>query len=223
MGGGGFGWKGKAEPPGLVDQPSDYRTSVPVHRRNPRLARVQRGLLVYKERSPHEWESSSRFYFLVLSRPRRDNASFSLGLQETSICCVPFLVAGVSHRLRTNLSFTPSAPVYKPSVETHDTPPPTQYFLQLRHTLPTAPVPSTFVERLVPRSALSSPSTPCPPLTCLLLVLQKLHLFKPLTVGVCGGKLDLRILRGRPHSRHLSKSTPRYGDYRQKFETSIIV
>ena len=33
--------KGKAQAPGLVDQPSDYQISVPVHRRNPRLARVQ--------------------------------------------------------------------------------------------------------------------------------------------------------------------------------------
>ena len=78
----GFRWKGRAQPPDLVDQPSDSLTYVPVHRRNPRLARVQRGLLVYTEGSPHEWESSSsRFYCLVLSRSRHDNASFSLGLQ----------------------------------------------------------------------------------------------------------------------------------------------
>ena len=44
--GGGFGWKGRAQSPGLVDQLSDYLTSAPVHGRNPRLARVQRGLLV---------------------------------------------------------------------------------------------------------------------------------------------------------------------------------
>ena len=67
--------------PAWLIKTSDYLTSVPVHRRNPRLARVQRCLLVHTERSPHEWESSSRFYFLALSRPRHDNASFSLDLQ----------------------------------------------------------------------------------------------------------------------------------------------
>ena len=89
----------------LVDRPSDHRTSVPIHRRNSRLARVQRGLLVYTGRCPHEWESSSRFYFLVLSRPRHGNASFSPGLQQTSIFSVTFGGGGPSHRLRTDLSF----------------------------------------------------------------------------------------------------------------------
>ena len=32
--------------PGFVDQPSNYLTYVHVHRRNPGLARVQRGLLL---------------------------------------------------------------------------------------------------------------------------------------------------------------------------------
>ena len=41
-------------------------------------------------------EPSSRFYFLVLSRPRHDNPSFLLGLQYTSIFSVN-LVAGGRH------------------------------------------------------------------------------------------------------------------------------
>ena len=78
----------------MVDQSCEYLTSVPVHPRNPRFARVLRGVLVYTERSPHEWGSSSRFYLLALSRPRHDNASFSVGLQQTSICSVTLVVGG---------------------------------------------------------------------------------------------------------------------------------
>ena len=51
-----FGWKGTAQPRGLVDQPRNYLTHVHVHRRSPRLACAQRRLLVYTERSLNEWD-----------------------------------------------------------------------------------------------------------------------------------------------------------------------
>ena len=77
---------------------------------NPRFVRVQRGLLVYTERPPHEWESSSsRFYCLFQSRRRHDNASFSLTRSPINLNLFrDFVNGGPSHRLRTNLSNIPS-------------------------------------------------------------------------------------------------------------------
>ena len=87
----------------MVGQPSNYQTSVPVHHRNPRLARVQRGLLIYTERSPHEWEPSSRFYLLVYLDP--DTQRLILTRCRVNLDLFRcFSGGGPSHRLRTNLS-----------------------------------------------------------------------------------------------------------------------
>ena len=103
---GGFGWKGRAQPPSLVYLPSDYPISVPVHRRNPRLARVQRGLLGLHGTIPSRvGVVVLPFYCLVLSRPRYDKASFSLGLQINLDLFHYFGGWWASHRLRTKLSF----------------------------------------------------------------------------------------------------------------------
>ena len=69
--GSGFRWKEKAQPPGLVDHPSDYLTAVHARSsRNPGLARVQRGLLIYTERFLHTWGTPpTHFYVTSLFYP----------------------------------------------------------------------------------------------------------------------------------------------------------
>ena len=112
-----FGWKGTAQPPGVVVQPSDYLTSVPVQRTDPRLARVQRGLLVYTERSPHKRESvvlpfllpcyiqTATRQRLILTRSPRNPDLFRY-----------FGGGGQSHRMRTNLSFSALCRILKPRI-----------------------------------------------------------------------------------------------------------
>ena len=82
----------------MVDQPSDYQTPVPVHHRNPRLARVQHGLPIYTGRSPHEsrsLDSTSLFYL----DPDQKTPHFHLISHKP-----PFVPLLWRWRLRTNIS-----------------------------------------------------------------------------------------------------------------------
>ena len=105
LGRGGFGWKAKAQPPGLVDQPSDYLTYVPVRRRNPRLARVQRGLLRLHRTIPSRVGVVLPF---LLPCSIQTHTRQRLILTRSPINLDLFRCfggGGPSHLLRTNLSF----------------------------------------------------------------------------------------------------------------------
>ena len=104
---GGFRWKGRAQPPDLVGQPSDYLASVSVHRRSPRLARVQCGLLVYTERFPHEGGVVTLPFLRPCSTLTPTQQRLILARSPVNLDLFRYFSGGgLSHRVRTNLSST---------------------------------------------------------------------------------------------------------------------
>ena len=100
---GGFGWKGKAHLPGLVDQLSDYLSSIRVHRRN--SSSLASSVACWSTRNysltrgGHPPAPSSLYPDSDTTTPDSHEASNNVGLFRY------FGSGGASHRLRTNLLF----------------------------------------------------------------------------------------------------------------------